>query len=257
MTRKPAPVPKDLRTLFVADLHLEAERPRLTALFRAFLEGPARRCRGLYILGDLFEAWIGDDDDSPTGRQVVEGLRALADRGIPVSVLHGNRDFLLGDRFAEETGCTFIPDPSLCPVDGVPTLLTHGDLLCTADTDYLRFRAVVRDAVWQQEFLAKPTNERRAIGAALRKESIAATGQKDARVMDVDDAAVTDWMRRYGARRMIHGHTHRVGRHSLPELGPDAARIVLGDWSDDLGSVLVCAGGECRLTTWKGTGELA
>src|SRR5687767_9618680 len=144
-------------TLFISDLHLYAERPAITELFLAFLSGEARTARALYILGDLFEYWIGDEYAARNDvRPIVTGLRALADRGVPIYVMHGNRDFLLGPEFARASGATLLPDPSVIDLYGAPVLLMHGDSLCTRDTEYMAFRSMVRDPAWQRDMLAKP-----------------------------------------------------------------------------------------------------
>lgn len=233
--------------LFISDLHLDARRPAITALFQDFLVGlEPSQCEGLYILGDLFEAWIGDDSDDPHDARVIAALRATVERGIPVRIMHGNRDFLLGARFAAATGCTLLSDPSVIELDGEPTLLMHGDTLCTDDTEYQQFRAMVRDPDWQRQFLARPLAERRAIAANLRETSRQRTGEKAAEIMDVNPQAVVDTLRAHGVRRLIHGHTHRPGMHALEVDGHPAQRIVLGDWYTQ-GSVLCAGNGALRL----------
>ncbi|MFN2308915.1 MAG: UDP-2,3-diacylglucosamine diphosphatase [Gammaproteobacteria bacterium] len=235
--------------LFISDLHLDARRPAVTALFLDFLarlEPP--RCTGLYILGDLFEAWIGDDNDDPHDTGVIAALRAATRRGIPLWVMHGNRDFLLGEDFALACGCTLLADPARIELGGEPTLLMHGDTLCTDDRDYQQFRALVRDPGWQGQFLAKPLAERRQIAAGLRETSRLRSGEKPAEIMDVNPQAVCDALRRHGVRRLIHGHTHRPGIHTLNLDGQPAQRVVLGDWYTQ-GSVLYCEQATLRLET--------
>ena len=236
-------------TLFISDLHLDTRRPAVTDLFLDFLAGlePAR-CAGLYVLGDLFEAWIGDDNDDAHDLRVIASLRDTTARGIPVRVMHGNRDFLLGEGFAHATGCTLLADPTVIELDGEPTLLMHGDTLCTDDTEYQQFRALVRNPAWQQQFLAKPIAERRAIAANLRETSRQRTGEKAAYIMDVNPQAVEATLRAHGVRRLIHGHTHRPAVHDLSIDGEPAQRIVLGDWYEQ-GSVLRCDAGGLRLET--------
>jgi UDP-2,3-diacylglucosamine hydrolase len=233
-------------TLFISDLHLDPERPAITALFLAFLETRAPGAEALYILGDLFEAWIGDDDASPMNRAVARGLLACADAGTPVFVMHGNRDFLMGQEFALQAGCTLLEDPACIDLYGTPTLLMHGDLLCTDDTAYLAFRDMVRSAQWQTELLSKPLEQRRRIAAELRRQSREQTGGKPEAIMDVNHQAVQDTMRRYRVRRLIHGHTHRPAIHELSVAGQPAQRIVLGDWYQQ-GSVLECGPAGCAL----------
>lgn len=225
-------------TLFISDLHLDTRRPAVTALFLDFLAAlDAAGCAGLYILGDLFEAWVGDDSDDAHDRQVIDALRALTGRGVPVSLMHGNRDFLIGERFARASGCTLLADPTVIDLGGEPTLLMHGDTLCSDDHEYQQFRHLVRNPAWQQQFLAKPLAERRAIAANLRETSRQRTGEKAADIMDVNPRAVEDVLRAYGLHRLIHGHTHRPAVHDLRVDGEPAQRIVLGDWYEQ-GSVL-------------------
>jgi UDP-2,3-diacylglucosamine hydrolase len=236
-------------TLFISDLHLEARRPAITDLFLAFLTGlDAATCAGVYILGDLFEAWIGDDSDDVHDQRVLAALRVTTERGIPILVMHGNRDFLLGEGFAQATGCTLLDDPTLIELNGEPTLLMHGDTLCTDDTEYQEFRGVVRNPLWQQQFLAKPIAERRAIAANLRETSRQRTGEKSAEIMDVNSQAVASILREYQTPRLIHGHTHRPAVHDLLIDGVPTQRIVLGDWYEQ-GSVLRCNAAGIRLET--------
>jgi len=232
-------------TLFISDLHLDGARPEIVALFERFVDG----CRGadaLYILGDLFEAWVGDDDDSPLGTTVCAALHRLTQAGTPVFVMHGNRDFLLGEDFAERSGCTLLPDPVRIELYGESVLLSHGDMLCTDDTEYQRFRALVRNPDWQGQFLAKPLAERRAMAAALRQQSREATRAKAEYIMDVNQDAVLGTLHRHGVARLIHGHTHRPAVHEFEVDGKPARRIVLGDWYEQ-GSVLRCSDGGYEL----------
>ena len=228
-----------MTTLFVSDLHLDPSRPAITELFGGFLDGEARRADALYILGDLFEAWVGDDDPAETGAFVAGRLRALVDAGVPVSFIRGNRDFLLGAGFARRCGMRLLPDPAVVVVHGEPTLLLHGDLLCTDDVAYQQFRAQTRDPAWQARFLAQPLQARLAFAAQARAASQARHGELQASGMaeaitDVAPATVQAWFARYGVRRMIHGHTHRPAIH---DEGHGNTRIVLGDWYEQ-GSLL-------------------
>lgn len=218
--------------LFIADLHLHSSRPATLRAFLSFLAGEARSAHALYILGDLFESWIGDDDDSPLATAVCAGLRALT-AVCPVHVMHGNRDFLLGAGFCRRSGCTLIDDPIRIDCHGRPALLMHGDTLCTADTDYLAFRRQVRDPAWQTDFLTRPLSERRQIAQRLREGSREASRGKPEAIMDVTPAEVDRVMQAHGVDLLIHGHTHRPASHR------EAAgqRIVLGDW-DRLGWLL-------------------
>jgi len=233
-------------TLFVSDLHLDPERPAITALFLDFLATRGSRAAALYVLGDLFEAWIGDDDDSELNRSVCRALARCADGGCPVFVMHGNRDFLLGERFARQAHCTLLEDPARIDLYGTPTLLMHGDLLCTDDIEYQAFRQQARGIAWQAELLAKPLAERRAIAGEMRRVSREKTGGKPEAIMDVNPAAVIDIMARHGATRLIHGHTHRPAVHELQIEGVPARRIVLGDWYEQ-GSMLECTPDGCEL----------
>jgi UDP-2,3-diacylglucosamine hydrolase len=233
-------------TLFISDLHLDPERPAVTALFLEFLATLARQADAVYVLGDLFEAWIGDDDETPLNLEVIHGIRACVDAGTPVFVMHGNRDFLLGERFARQSRCTLLQDPACIDLYGIPTLLMHGDLLCTDDTEYLAFRDMVRNSDWQKELLAKPLAVRREIAAEMRRNSREKTAGKPESIMDVNPTEVLDAMTRHAVVQLIHGHTHRPGVHSLHVAGQPASRYVLGDWYDQ-GSMLECSRDGCRL----------
>jgi len=235
-------------TLFFSDLHLDPERPATTALFLDFLTSRAIRSDAIYILGDLFEAWIGDDDSGSLSQAVCNGLKACATAGTPVFVMHGNRDFLLGSDFAERGGCTLLEDPTRIDLYGRPTLLMHGDLLCTDDTEYMAFRKMVRDPAWQQNLLAKPLDERRRMAQEMRASSREQTGGKPESIMDVNSDAVVRVMTKHHVQQLIHGHTHRPAIHDLDINGHAAQRMVLGDWYEQ-GSVLVCSHAGCELQT--------
>ncbi|KAB2927912.1 MAG: UDP-2,3-diacylglucosamine diphosphatase [Candidatus Contendobacter sp.] len=228
-----------MAALFISDLHLEPMRPAITALFLDFLERRARRAEALYILGDLFEAWIGDDDDAEPGGTVATALRTLTDQGIPAYFLHGNRDFLVGKRFAAASGIQLLPESVVIELAGERVLLLHGDTLCTDDVEYQAFRAQVRDPVWRARTLALPLAQRRALAGQLRETSRQATGQKAADITDVNPTAVDRALRAHGVYRLIHGHTHRPAIHRWNLDGQPARRAVLGDWYDQ-SSVLVC-----------------
>ena len=227
-----------MTTLFISDLHLDPERPAITGLFGRFVDEEARGADALYILGDLFEAWVGDDDPSETGAFVAGRLRALRDSGVPVYFIRGNRDFLLGDAYARRAGMEILPDPAVVVLDGKPTLLMHGDLLCSDDTAYQAFRAQTRDPAWQARFLAQPLPARLAFAQQARAASKAhqsglqAQGAMDA-ITDAAPATAEATFARYGIDRIIHGHTHRPKVHDTA----GGTRIVLGDWYDQ-GSVL-------------------
>jgi UDP-2,3-diacylglucosamine hydrolase len=217
-------------TFFISDLHLDDARPQITELFARFLKEDARGADALYVLGDLFESWIGDDDDAPLARRVAHALRDLSDSGVPIYFMRGNRDFLLGADYAKQCGMTLLGDPALVELGGERTLLMHGDTLCTDDIEYQKFRALVRNPSWQRQFLGKPLTERRAFAEQARGESRKQTATKAANIMDVNQGAVESTMRAHGVRRLIHGHTHRPATHPFDLDGKTAERIVLGDW---------------------------
>ncbi len=202
----------------------------MVRLFLQFLREPARSSDALYILGDLFEVWIGDDTGESEYGIVLDALQHCTENGVPIFVMHGNRDFLLGDGFASRTGCRLLPDPTVIDLEGEPSLLMHGDTLCTADKEYQKFRSQVRDSEWQRSFLSKSVEERRHIADGLRQTSRAAIQDKPSEIMDVNPSAVEDAFRDHQVRRMIHGHTHRPGIHPIMIDEMPAQRIVLGDW---------------------------
>jgi len=234
-----------LSTLFISDLHLTTERPAIGEAFLRFLQGEARRAEALYILGDLFEIWLGDDAVVPIYQPFIDGLKELTDSGIPCYVMRGNRDFLLGERFQAMTGTTLLPDPFLLDLYGTPTLLMHGDLLCSDDVDYLKFRKMVLSQAWQDEFLSMTVAERVEYGRQLREKSREAISGKQVDIMDVNAAAVEATMREYEVLRLIHGHTHRPAVHEFELDGKPAQRIVLPEWYEQ-GGVLVCGPEGCR-----------
>ena len=231
-----------MTTLFISDLHLDSERPQITALFGRFLTDQARGAEALYILGDLFEAWVGDDDPSDTGAFVASRLRAVSDAGTPVYFIRGNRDFLLGEDYARRAGMTILPDPAVVMLHGKPAVLMHGDTLCTDDVAYQAFRAQTRHPDWQAQFLAQPLPARLAFAQAARAASQAhqcglqAAGTMAA-ITDVAPATVEATLARFGIDTLIHGHTHRPAVHELAVDGRPCRRIVLGDWYEQ-GSVL-------------------
>ena len=231
-----------MATLFISDLHLDDSRPEVTALFGRFIEGEARGAEALYILGDLFEAWVGDDDPSDTGAFVAAKLRGLAGAGVPVSFMHGNRDFLVGAAYADRAGMRLLPDTTVVVLYGRPTLLMHGDTLCTDDVAYQEFRAQSRDPRWRARFLAQPLAARQAFAEQARAASRAhQAGLREAGAMDaitdVAPATVEDTFRRFGIDTLVHGHTHRPAVHDLAVDDRSCQRIVLGDWHEQ-GSVL-------------------
>ncbi|MGB9428476.1 MAG: UDP-2,3-diacylglucosamine diphosphatase [Gammaproteobacteria bacterium] len=224
-------------TLFISDLHLDPARPQITQLFLDFLESEARTAQALYILGDFFEIWIGDDDPDPHHARVMAGVRELADRGVPVFFMHGNRDFLIGEGFAAQTGCTLLPDPTVADLYGIPTLLMHGDTLCTDDVEYQAFRKMVRDPARQKVFLAQSLDARRAFMSQARAATKQHSQAKSEYIMDVNQQAVEAILKQYDVTRLIHGHTHRPAVHTFQSEGGEKTRIVLGDWYEQ-GSLL-------------------
>lgn len=217
--------------LLLSDLHLSPAEPRTLAAFEAFAAGPARGAQAVYILGDLFDWWVGDDQlRSRFYRRVAEALREVTRAGVPVFVARGNRDFLLDAGFAEATGATLLDEHTVLDLAGTRTLLTHGDELCTDDVAYQHFRERTRTAQWKRDILRKPYLVRRGIAAALRLRSRRATAQKDEAIMDVNADAVTDAFRRHAVARMVHGHTHRPARHEHVVDGVTRERHVLAAW---------------------------
>jgi UDP-2,3-diacylglucosamine hydrolase len=231
---------------FFSDLHLCTSRPEINRLFFEFLRGPARQAESLYILGDLFEYWAGDDDlADPFNRSVVEALAECSRAGPVLRVMHGNRDFLLGEAFAEACNARLIGDPQRLDLFGTPTLLMHGDTLCTDDIDYQRFRAQVRAPAWQKTFLALPLEQRKRQIEAVRQTSESEKTRKAPEIMDVNPGAVEATFRAHGYPRLIHGHTHRPARHEHRVDGRICERWVLPDWYES-GGVLVCDEKGCR-----------
>jgi UDP-2,3-diacylglucosamine hydrolase len=226
-------------TLFISDLHLAPERPQTIRLFLDFLRGRACGAGQLFILGDLFDAWIGDDDDTPPYPAIRAGLRALTAGGTACTLMHGNRDFLIGRAFCRDTGCTIARDPTRITLDGEQVLLMHGDLLCTDDLAYQRFRRRIRNPLVQRLFLWKGLESRRRVAADYRRKSGAATAEKSAEIMDVNQGTVVSYLKRFRTTRLIHGHTHRPGEHSLEVSGRPAHRSVLAEWHEDRGEALV------------------
>ncbi|MFZ5723419.1 MAG: UDP-2,3-diacylglucosamine diphosphatase [Pseudomonadota bacterium] len=222
-------------TLFISDLHLDEEQPAITRGLLDFLVREAPRADALYVLGDLFEAWVGDDHDTPLARTVIAAFRAFADGGRPLYFMHGNRDFLLGDDFAARAGGRILAENTLVDLYGTRAVLAHGDGLCTDDHEYQKFRAMVRNPDWLSGARAMPLELRLALAAKLRSESKMRNANKPDNIMDVNAGAVADLLRRSGADVLIHGHTHRPAVHEV-ELGERRAkRYVLGDWRPDRG----------------------
>lgn len=235
-----------MSTLFISDLHLSAERESITELFIDFLEQRASKADALYILGDLFEVWLGDDYIHPGYQQSITKMKQLADDGLPIFVMHGNRDFLMTEQFAELSGATLIEDPSIIELYGTPTLLMHGDIMCIDDIEYQKFRKMVRNPHFIADFLSKPIEERLAVAEKFREASKTETASKAMDIMDVNQQAVERAMLEYDVSQLIHGHTHRPAIHDFSVGNKSMKRIVLGDWYEH-GSVLVCNESGCEL----------
>lgn len=234
-----------MSTQFISDLHLCATRPAINRLFFDFLHGPARTAHALYILGDLFEYWAGDDDlDDAFNRTVVDALATLSVHGTRLFFLHGNRDFLVGEALAQRARLSMLRDPALIDVHGKPTLIMHGDTLCTDDTSYMNFRNTVRNPQWIANFLAQPLAQRKAQIEELRLRSESEKSRKPLTIMDVSQDAVADVLRNHGYPRLIHGHTHRPARHDYVLDGHRCERWVLADWYQS-GSYLQCDEAGC------------
>ena len=242
--------PVTFHSLFISDLHLSLQAPGVARIFLDFLKGPARQARHLYILGDLFNAWPGDDClDSPEfafGRIIVHALYQLTQAGVKLGVMHGNRDFLIGSEFIRQTGATPLPDPYRLSLPGKSFILSHGDMLCVDDQDYLAFRAKVRNPAWQVEFLNRPLQERRAIAARMRRQSTIAKQEKVERqqqyLMDLNPEATENFLRYHGHITFIHGHTHRPDKHVHLIDGIPVERWVLADWTEQAGECLAWNG---------------
>jgi UDP-2,3-diacylglucosamine hydrolase len=226
-----------MTTLFISDLHLETDRPDIGDQFFNFMETEARHADALYILGDLFDAWVGDDDPNPHFADVKAAIRKLVDSGVPVYFMHGNRDFMVGDVFARETGATLLPDPIAVDLYGKHVLLSHGDALCTDDLEYQKVRVMTRNPEWQAMMRQKPLEERLLLARAAREESKARGQALDMEIMDVNQDAVKRTILDFGVDILLHGHTHRPDIHFVELEDRVAKRIVLGDWYDQ-GSVL-------------------
>lgn len=236
--------------LFVSDLHLDAAAPEASDQFIAFLRGEARAAAALYILGDLFETWIGDDDDDPERARICAALGDFTASGTPCFVMHGNRDFLLGEGFAARTGTRLIADPVITQIHGVRALLAHGDLFCTDDVKYQQLRIIVRDPQWQQRLLALSLADRKLLANEARAGSRAHTSRAQPAIMDANPAAIELAAREFDVDVVIHGHTHRPGVHEFVADGRPRTRVVLGAWYEQ-GSVLEWDAAGHRLRTLK------
>lgn len=226
-----------MTTLFVSDLHLEADRPDIGDQFINFLKTDVLEADDLYILGDLFEAWVGDDDPNTHYARIKMAIRKVVDKGIPVYFMHGNRDFMIGRQFANETGVEILPDPYPVAMYGERTLLSHGDALCIDDVQYQRVREMVRNPEWQKSILEKPLKERLRIAEEARRQSLEQTINMNLSIMDVNQEEVIRVIRKHEVDILVHGHTHRPDIHNVDLGNRKAQRIVLGDWYTQ-GSVL-------------------
>ena len=236
-----------MATLFISDLHLSEQRPQVVSYFLDYLQTMTdRHVEVLYILGDLFEVWIGDDAASAMQHKVLAAIKCCHDNGIAIRVMRGNRDFLYGPRFRAMSGAVLLDDFCVIDLQGEPTLLLHGDTLCIDDLAYQQFRSRVRDPHWQMQFLALPIPQRLAMAQTLREVSQQETQNKSIDIMDVNPDAVAATMKKYGVRRLIHGHTHRPHHHHLTVKGQEYQRIVLGDWTD-VAHVLYVNNDQCSL----------
>lgn len=224
--------------LFISDLHLSAEGAGRLQLFNHFLESRAPQADCLYILGDLFDAWLGDDVQQPILTEVKQALKRLADAGTQLNVMHGNRDFLIGEGFCDETGATLISDPCLVNLNGIPTLLMHGDLLCTDDQAYQQFRKEIRAPAFINHFLSLPIPERIAIAQDYRAKSGEANSLKSEAIMDANQQAIESYLQQYQAQSLIHGHTHRPADHSFKLGSHTVSRHVLGEWHADHAEII-------------------
>jgi UDP-2,3-diacylglucosamine hydrolase len=235
-----------LTSVFASDLHLSGSTPEKITLFEAFVGHAAKCAQELFILGDLFEIWLGDDDDNSANVPIISALKRFSDVGGKLFVMHGNRDFLLGEDFAHATGATLLSDWHIVKLANEPTLLAHGDLLCTKDVEYQAFRKHVRNPQTQSAFLALPLATRRDVAANMRSGTQAAMLEKDEFIMDVDHTTVDQIMREHNVAQMIHGHTHRPATHKFDAHGTTRERIVLGDWYEHECSIIVSSNHELK-----------
>ncbi len=244
-----------MRSLLISDLHLQASRPELTALAGSLFEKVAKDCNELYILGDLFEYWIGDDACDQTARDVGRQLSDLTSQGVDLYIMHGNRDFLLGEDYVKHSiGGTLIREDSITVrLAGTPTLLLHGDTLCTDDTDYQQFREMVRNIDWQTGFLSRPISEREETARMIRDTSRERGGKAfSENITDINDTTLQQTAREHSVTRLLHGHTHRPALHQHIIDGQSVERFVLGDWHNDHAVVALADDSTCKLFNWNG-----
>lgn len=240
-----------MRTLFISDLHLDNSRADITQLFIGFLNSEAIRSDALYILGDLFETFIGDDENTALQQQVAESLSTLRQKGVPVYFMHGNRDFLIGKTFAKQSQITLIPDPTVIDLYGTKTLLLHGDTLCTQDTKYLTFRKIVHNRFLQKIFLARSLEKRRAMAEKARSMSKAHTSNAALSILDATPEEIPRIMKKHHVHQLIHGHTHRPALHYFWIKSQLYSHIVLSDWENRGHFLEYEANGVCRLKFWN------
>ena len=217
-----------MKPRFISDIHLSDDRPHLTDAFKTFLDRSKKACTHLFILGDLFEIWIGDDYNNPFNQEIKDILIDFTANGPDTFLMHGNRDFLIGEAFANEVSISILPDPYTLDINGMKTILSHGDFFCTDDVDYIEFRNKVRSEAWKKDFLSKSLDQRKAIANAMRKDSKTATLEKSLHITDVNSEAVNNFIKEHEPNLLIHGHTHRPNVHKIN----NSKRIVLGDWND-------------------------
>ena len=221
-----------MATYFISDLHLSPAQPKVAAGLFKFLNEQAKDADALYILGDFFDAWIGDDEDSDAAKQIKQALRALTDSGVAGYFIHGNRDFLVGAQFCRETGLTLLEESTVIELYGERALIMHGDILCTQDKEYMQFRSMVRNPQWQEQVLSVPLAQRRQMAVELRNKSKSMNAMKADEIMDVTESEVQQHMSEHRVQCLIHGHTHRPNVHDMNIGGKTAQRVVLGDWSE-------------------------
>ncbi len=236
-----------MSTLFISDLHLEPGSSALEDVLLRFLSGPARKATALYLLGDIFEYWLGDDASLPRYQSACDALAQVSAAGVPLYFMHGNRDFMVGNEFAQTTGAKLLPESLVVDLHGTPALLLHGDSLCTDDVEHQRFRALALDPANQARLRALPIAQRENMAVALRMHSKEKKSYAPQDIMDVNQGAVESALRSNGVEQMIHGHTHRPAIHEWELDGAKVKRIVLPDWHNGRGGLLVCDSGGCRL----------
>jgi UDP-2,3-diacylglucosamine hydrolase len=234
----------NMSIIIVSDLHLEENRPEISGLFLNFLKTKTISAEALYILGDFFEAWIGDDDETPFHQEIIGALKKATSRGLLIYLMHGNRDFLLGKRFFKKTGCILLPDEYVVNIYGVPTLMMHGDTLCTDDVKYLKFRKKARNWFMQRLFLLKSLEKRRAMAKQYREASAAHVATLPEHIMDVTEEEVLNVMNKHKVLHLIHGHTHRQAVHHFSLNGKEATRTVLGAWHEKGNALILKSNGK-------------